>query len=93
MQWRRLRDARVSFCTLVYRNSAFVALRGSWNRKKPAGYQGRGRIRSENGKPAALEGFLTGGSRLLSDNNGVLYRVSGAGKESVTATLTPRWGF
>lgn len=42
-----------------YRNSAFVAMRGSWNRKPPAGYEVV-RIRFQNGKPAGFEPFLTG---------------------------------
>jgi glucose/arabinose dehydrogenase len=50
----------------AYRNSAFVALHGSWNRKEPSGYKVV-RVRFENGKPAAIEdfltGFLTGGNR------------------------------
>ncbi len=43
----------------AYRNSAFVALHGSWNRKEPSGYKVV-RVRFENGKPAAIEDFLTG---------------------------------
>ncbi|NDJ20262.1 sorbosone dehydrogenase family protein [Nostoc sp. B(2019)] len=42
-----------------YRNDAFVTMRGSWNRKPPAGYK-IVRIRYQNGKPAAFEDFITG---------------------------------
>ncbi|MBX9603806.1 MAG: PQQ-dependent sugar dehydrogenase [Bryobacteraceae bacterium] len=42
-----------------YRGDAFVAMRGSWNRKPPSGYEVV-RIRFRNGKPAAIEPFLTG---------------------------------
>lgn len=45
-----------------YRGDAFVAFRGSWNRKPPSGYEIT-RIQFENGKPAAFEvlaqGFLS----------------------------------
>jgi Raf kinase inhibitor-like YbhB/YbcL family protein len=42
-----------------YRGDAFVAMRGSWNRKPPSGYEVL-RIRFEDGKPVALEPFVTG---------------------------------
>jgi glucose/arabinose dehydrogenase len=42
-----------------YRNDAFVAMRGSWNRRPPSGYEVV-RIRFENGKPTGFEPFLTG---------------------------------
>lgn len=43
-----------------YRNDAFVAMRGSWNRKPASGYE-IVRIRfSPEGKPTAIEPFLTG---------------------------------
>ncbi|MDX6804528.1 YbhB/YbcL family Raf kinase inhibitor-like protein [Terrihabitans rhizophilus] len=42
-----------------YRDDAFVAMRGSWNRKPPSGYEVV-RIRFENGKPAGIEPFVTG---------------------------------
>jgi Raf kinase inhibitor-like YbhB/YbcL family protein len=48
-----------------YRNDAFVALRGSWNRNPPSGYQ-LARIRFDNaGKPVRVEPFLS--SFLLED--------------------------
>jgi glucose/arabinose dehydrogenase len=48
-----------------YRNDAFVAMRGSWNRSKPSGYKVV-RIHYENGKPVRIDDFLTG---FLVDNN------------------------
>ena len=48
-----------------YRNDAFIAMRGSWNRSQPVGYKVV-RIRFENGKPVRFEDFLTG---FLVNNN------------------------
>lgn len=42
-----------------YRGDAFLAMRGSWNRKPPSGYQIL-RIRFEDGKPTGSEPFLDG---------------------------------
>ena len=42
-----------------YRNDAFVTMRGSWNRNPPAGYKVV-RIRYQNGKPVAIDDFITG---------------------------------
>jgi Raf kinase inhibitor-like YbhB/YbcL family protein len=42
-----------------YRGDAFVAMRGSWNRKPPSGYEVL-RIRFENGEPVDFEPFVTG---------------------------------
>jgi glucose/arabinose dehydrogenase len=42
-----------------FRNDAFCAMRGSWNRKPPSGYEVV-RLRFRNGKPASTEPFLTG---------------------------------
>ena len=42
-----------------YRGDAFVAMRGSWNRRPPSGYEVV-RVRFENGRPAAMEPFATG---------------------------------
>jgi Raf kinase inhibitor-like YbhB/YbcL family protein len=42
-----------------FRGDAFVAMRGSWNRKPPAGYE-IVRIRFQEGRPAAMEPFVTG---------------------------------
>lgn len=48
-----------------YRNDAFVAMRGSWNRSSPVGYKVV-RLHFENGKPTKFEDFLTG---FVTDNN------------------------
>ena len=42
-----------------YKNDAFVAMRGSWNRSVPAGYK-IVRLHFENGKPVRFDDFLTG---------------------------------
>jgi glucose/arabinose dehydrogenase len=42
-----------------YRNDAFIAMRGSWNRRPPSGYEVV-RIHFENGKPVAIEPFISG---------------------------------
>ncbi|CAN5406412.1 hypothetical protein BH10CHL1_BH10CHL1_01000 [soil metagenome] len=42
-----------------YRNDAFVAMRGSWNREQPTGYKVV-RIHFQNGKPVSFSDFLTG---------------------------------
>jgi len=43
----------------AYHGDAFVAMRGSWNRKPPRGYEVV-RIHFTNGQPGAIEPFLTG---------------------------------
>jgi glucose/arabinose dehydrogenase len=43
----------------AYGNDAFVAMRGSWNRKPPTGYKVV-RVDFEKGEPKAVEDFLTG---------------------------------
>ena len=43
----------------AYRNDAFVAMHGSWNRDPPAGYEVV-RIRFEDGRPVAFEPFVRG---------------------------------
>jgi glucose/arabinose dehydrogenase len=48
-----------------YRNDAFVAMRGSWNRSQPTGYKVV-RVHFENGKPVRMDDFLTG---FLVNNN------------------------
>jgi Raf kinase inhibitor-like YbhB/YbcL family protein len=60
-----------------YRGDAFVAMRGSWNRRPPSGYEVV-RINFENGKPVAFERFLEG--FLLRQENekyGYLGRLTG----------------
>ncbi len=47
-----------------FRNDAFVAMRGSWNRYPPVGYEVV-RIRFDNGRPQSIEPFITG---WLTDN-------------------------
>jgi len=42
-----------------YSGDAFVAMRGSWNRKPPAGYEVV-RVDFEDGQPKSLEPFVTG---------------------------------
>jgi glucose/arabinose dehydrogenase len=42
-----------------YRNGAFIALHGSWNRSKANGYK-VGFVPFQNGKPGPVEDFLTG---------------------------------
>jgi glucose/arabinose dehydrogenase len=42
-----------------YKEDAFVAFHGSWNRTPPSGYK-IVRINFENGKPVAFEDFITG---------------------------------
>lgn len=42
-----------------YRGDAYVAMRGSWNRRPPSGYEVL-RIDFENGQPAGFEPFITG---------------------------------
>ncbi|MDM9627657.1 YbhB/YbcL family Raf kinase inhibitor-like protein [Rhizobium sp. S152] len=50
-----------------YRGDAFIAMRGSWNRRPPSGYEVV-RVNFENGKPVAFEKFLEG--FLLKQDNG-----------------------
>ena len=42
-----------------YKNDAFVAMRGSWNRSTPVGYR-IVRMHFENGKPVRFDDFVTG---------------------------------
>ncbi|WP_375289322.1 PQQ-dependent sugar dehydrogenase [Qipengyuania sp.] len=42
-----------------YSGDAFVAMRGSWNRQPPSGYEVL-RVDFENGRPVAMKPFLTG---------------------------------
>lgn len=43
-----------------YRNDAFVAMRGSWNRKPPSGYKVVRVLFDEAGQPTEIQDFLTG---------------------------------
>lgn len=49
-----------------YRNDAFIALHGSWNRKDPVGYKVVRLKYDQNGNPEGFEDFLTG--FLIEDN-------------------------
>lgn len=42
-----------------FRGDAFIAMRGSWNRKPPAGYE-VARVRFDGGKPVKFEAFVQG---------------------------------
>lgn len=54
-----------------YRNDAFVAMRGSWNRKPPSGYEVL-RVRFDaSGSFSAFEPFVSGFIQPLSDKDGV----------------------
>jgi glucose/arabinose dehydrogenase len=57
-----------------YRNDAFVAMRGSWNRKPAVGYKVV-RVRFEGGRPARFEDFVTG--FLLPDGESQFARLAG----------------
>ncbi|QCF26813.1 YbhB/YbcL family Raf kinase inhibitor-like protein [Hydrocarboniclastica marina] len=50
----------------AYHGDAFVAMRGSWNRKPPSGYEVVRVLFDEAGKPTGFEPFLTG---FLSEKN------------------------
>jgi glucose/arabinose dehydrogenase len=43
-----------------YRNDAFVAMRGSWNRSQPAGYSVVRITFDEQGNPTGFEDFISG---------------------------------
>ncbi|TDK33207.1 YbhB/YbcL family Raf kinase inhibitor-like protein [Luteimonas terrae] len=58
----------------AYQGDAFVAMRGSWNRKPAAGYE-IARVEFENGKPRAIEPFATG--FLVDDGNAQIARPVG----------------
>jgi Raf kinase inhibitor-like YbhB/YbcL family protein len=55
-----------------YKGNAFVAMRGSWNRKPPSGYE-IVRIVFEDGKPKRLESFLSG---FLKEDRGEYTRMA-----------------
>lgn len=57
-----------------YKDDAFVAFHGSWNRKPASGYEVM-RIHFENGKPVKFEPFVTG--FLLSDGRTQFARPAG----------------
>nr|WP_313977793.1 PQQ-dependent sugar dehydrogenase [Xanthocytophaga flavus] len=57
-----------------YQTDAFVAMRGSWNRRDPVGYKVV-RLRFENGQPTRFEDFLTG--FLINNNTSHFGRLAG----------------
>ncbi len=59
-----------------YLGDAFVAMRGSWNRDPPSGYEVM-RIRFEGGAPVGLEPFVTGFLQREDDGWGYLGRLAG----------------
>lgn len=59
-----------------YQGDAFIAMRGSWNRQTPSGYE-IVRIRFENGEFAAFEPFVTGFLQREADGWGYLGRLAG----------------
>jgi Raf kinase inhibitor-like YbhB/YbcL family protein len=60
-----------------YRGDAFVALRGSWNRRPPSGYEVV-RVDFERGQPVSIEPFLTGFLSKSGEGYGFLGRLAGA---------------
>jgi glucose/arabinose dehydrogenase len=65
---------------LEYRDDAFAAMRGSWNRSQPSGYEVV-RVRFEGGQPTGIEPFVTGWSIPASE-------VSSAMRSSTTTVTT-----
>lgn len=59
----------------AYRNDAFVAMRGSWNRQEPVGYKIVHVDFDEDGQPVAMDDFITGW--LLEDEVAQFGRVAG----------------
>jgi glucose/arabinose dehydrogenase len=57
-----------------YRNDAFIAMRGSWNRSVAVGYKVV-RLHFENGRPVRFEDFLTG--FLVNNNKAHFGRLAG----------------
>ncbi len=57
-----------------YKNDAFVAMRGSWNRNQATGYKVV-RLHFQDGKPSNFEDFLTG--FLIEDGKAQFGRVAG----------------
>ena len=61
-----------------YQGDAFVAMRGSWNRKPPSGYE-IVRIRFRDGKPEKIEPFVTGFLQQRGGKHVQLGRLAGRG--------------
>ncbi len=60
-----------------YRSDAFVAMRGSWNRKPPSGYEIVRVHFDDDGKPTKIEPFITGFVMEHEDAHGYLGRLAG----------------
>jgi len=61
----------------AYRGDAFIAMRGSWNRNPPSGYEVV-RIDFEDGRPVAFEPFVTGFMKQQDDGSwGQFARLAG----------------
>jgi glucose/arabinose dehydrogenase len=58
-----------------YRNDAFVAMRGSWNRKEPSGHRVLRVLFDDAGNAIGVEDFLSG--FLVDDNTGRFGRPVG----------------
>ncbi len=58
----------------TFRNDAFIAMHGSWNRAEPKGYK-LVHLEFENGKPTKFNDFLTG--FLVDDNKSIFGRPVG----------------
>lgn len=67
-----------------YKNDAFVAMRGSWNRSTPVGYKVV-RVHFENGKPVRFDDFLTG--FLVNNNKAIFGRAVGVAVHSDGSVL------
>ncbi len=81
--YRAKGDTKISF-PLEYRNDAFAAMRGSWNRSQPSGYEVV-RVHFDNkGQPTGIEPFVTGWLIPAGEVSG----VTSSGGVTATATNT-----
>ncbi|MBO9470844.1 PQQ-dependent sugar dehydrogenase [Endozoicomonas sp. G2_2] len=60
----------------MYRGDAFVAMRGSWNRKPPSGYE-IVRVDFDEGEPQSIEPFITGFVQQTDDGWQQIGRLAG----------------
>ena len=60
----------------TYRGDAFVAMRGSWNRKPPSGYE-IVRVDFDEGEPQSIEPFITGFVQQTDDGWQQIGRLAG----------------
>jgi len=65
----------------AYQGDAFIAMRGSWNRRPPSGYEVI-RVDFENGEPKAIEPFATGFLVENTDGFGFLGRLTGIAQDT-----------